>query len=538
MEKLPEIATKISAVTVYRDGARVERNGTITLEPGVHRLRVPKLTQFLDKESVRVQGRGHASIISFDTVDTTVEVTGFTKLDDLVKRKEELERQKQQIERELSRISEREKYFMQVLEKSAVEFSRWIPAGESDVAQISALETLTTSQLKKLAKTRAGIQDKLEAQQKELAIVKREITKLRRTVQQYEVTNTILLNVEVEKAGKCDFNITYFVRRAAWMPSYDIDLKEVEAQVTMFSVVRNNTLEDWEDVRLTVSTASSRPAIITEPHPYLLREYVPPPPAKPTAGARRAPAREKSEDTGAVDDEVDLLSKVAEEAAPAEVPPPVMAQTTATAVEVGGVFVFVLPEPVKIPADGEPHQFRTSQTKLATERKYFWNATDFAEAIEVTTVENGDSVMLPGKAKVYSGEDYLGETVLKVIAPHEKVDVGTRFTYDLKVKKKLVGKGAEKSGLTRGKVSREYRYELVITSFRKKLSLIKVMDRIPHSDSEIIKVGDRKISPKPDKDQLGVLTWDLEIPAEGEVKIAYRFDVEFPRGTQIVPPLP
>ncbi len=540
MEKLPEIKTKITAVTVYRDGARVERSGSITLQPGVHKLGVPKLTQFLDKESVRVKGRGYASIISFDTVDTTVETTGFAKLDKLVKQKEELETQKQQIERELSRISNREKFFAQVLEKSAAEFSRWIPAGESDTAQISTLETLTTTQLEKLANTRLQVQDKLEATQKELAIINREITKFRRTVQQYEVTNTILLNVEAEKAGKCEFNITYFVRRALWVPSYDIDLKEEEAEITMYSVVRNNTLEDWNDVRLTVSTASSRPATITEPHPYLLREYVPPPPT-PAAGAtrvRRRLAKEKAE-SGAADEGEELLAGMGDRPALAPTaPPPEMDQATATAVEVGGVFVFVLPEPVKIPADGEPHQFRTSHTKLSAERRYFWNATDFAEAIEVTTVENGDSIMLPGKAKVYSGDDYLGETVLKVIAPHEKVDVGTRFTYDLKVEKKLVGKGAEKSGLTRGKVSREYRYELVIKSFRKKLSPIKIMDRIPHSDSEIIKVGDRKITPKPNKDQLGVLTWELEIPAEGEEKITYRFDVEFPRGTRIVPPLP
>ncbi len=538
MEKLPEISTKITAVTVYRDGARVERSGTITLQPGVHKLSVPKLTQFLDKESVRVKGRGHASIVSFDTVDTTVETTGFSKLDNLVKQKETLEIQKQQIERELSRISEREQFFAQVLEKSAVEFSRWIPAGESDVTQISTLETLTTTQLEKLAKTRLQVQDKLEATQKELAIVNREITKFRRKVKQYEVTNTIILNVEAEKAGKCEFNITYFVRRAAWVPSYDIDLKEEEADITMFSVVRNNTLEDWNGVRLTVSTASSRPATITEPHPYLLREYTPPPPAKPKAVGRRRMAKEEATG-GAADEGEELLAEIDDMPTPAlAAPAPEMEQTTATAVEVGGVFVFVLPEPVKIPADGEPHQFRTSQTKLAAERKYFWNATEFAEAIEVTTVENGDSIMLPGKAKVYSGEDYLGETVLKVIAPHEKVDVGTRFTYDIKVEKKLVGKGAEKSGLTRGKVSREYRYQLVVKSYRKKMSPIKIMDRIPHSDSEIIKVGDRKISPKPDKDQLGVLTWELEIPAEGEEKITYRFDVEFPRGTRIVPPLP
>jgi len=64
------------------------------------------------------------------------------------------------------------------------------------------------------------------------------------------------------------------------------------------------------------------------------------------------------------------------------------------------------------------------------------------------------------------------------------------------------------------------------------------MDRIPHSDSEIIKVEDRKFKPEPTKDELGVLTWEFEIPAEGETKITYTFQVEYPRGQIIHPPLP
>jgi uncharacterized protein (TIGR02231 family) len=540
IEDLPKIETKITAVTVYRDGARIERTGAITLKPGTHKLRIPDLTRFLDKESVRVSGRGHASILSFDTVDTTVEASGYEKLDSLLKRKQDLEKKRAALNQTLARISARETYFSQILLNSAAEFSRWIPAGECGVDQVTSLDTLTTTNLAKLEKERIKAQTELKALEKEIAIATREIEKFRRSIQQYEVTHTIILNIDAQKAGKAQFNITYFVRRASWAPTYDIDLKEDAAEITTFTVVINNSLEDWDNVKLTVSTASSRPAVISEPNPLLLQVYTPSVTRRPATGARakmdrRRPTEEErgEGDVGGIAD--GLFTTVTEQPA---VPPPEMDQATATAVETGGVHVFILPEAVKVPADGEPHAFRISHTKLSAERKYFWNAVDFAEVIEVTQIKNEDTVLLPGRAKVYSGEDYIGESVLKVVAPREEFDVGTRFTYDLKVEKKLVEKSAEKSGFTRGKVSREYSYELSIKSFRKSPSPIKVMDRIPHSDSEKIKVDDKRMTPKPTQTRLGILTWEIDIPAGGEEKITYEYEVEYPKEIRIHPPLP
>ncbi|MFX1475561.1 MAG: mucoidy inhibitor MuiA family protein [Promethearchaeota archaeon] len=541
IEDLPKIETKITAVTVYRDGARIERSGAITLKPGTHKLRIPDLTRFLDKESVRVSGRGHASILSFDTVDSTVEVSGYEKLDSLVKRKQDLEKKRAEINQTLARIGARENYFSQILSHSAAEFSRWIPAGECAVDQVTSLDTLTTTNLAKLEKERIKAQTELRALEKEIAIATREIEKFRRSVQQYEVTNTIILNIDAQKAGKAQFNVTYFVRRASWAPTYDIDLKEDAADITTFTVVINNSLEDWDNVKLTVSTASSRPAVISEPHPLLLRVYTPRATGRSAAsGAKfkmdRRIATEEERREGYVGGAAGEVTTTAMDQPTA--PPPEMDLTTATAVETGGVHVFILPEAVKVPADGEPHAFRISHTKLPAERKYFWNAVDFAEVIEVTQIKNGDTVLLPGRAKVYSGEDYIGESVLKVVAPHEEFDVGTRFTYDLKVEKKLVEKGAEKSGFTGGKVAREYSYELAIKNYRKSPSPIKVMDRIPHSDSEKIKVDEKRITPKPTETRLGILTWEIDIPAGGEEKITYEYEVEYPREIRIHPPLP
>ncbi|MFX0167923.1 MAG: mucoidy inhibitor MuiA family protein [Candidatus Hodarchaeota archaeon] len=536
MTKLPELKTKINAVTIYRDGAKIERKGSLELQPGLHKLQISNLTRYLDAESVRVSGRGNATILSFDTIDTTVEVSGYDKLDTLLKQREDLEKNRRQIQSELERINKRMAFYSQVLEGSAGEFSRWIPAGESEVDRLSSLEILVTKQLDQLYKTQMKLHDDLEKLQKEIAIVTREIDKFRSEVRQYEITHSVFINVEAHKPGKCEFKLSYFVSRAAWSPTYDFILSEDTTDMTMYTVVHNNTQEDWENVQLTVSTASRRPATITNPSPYLIQVYAPPPP-RPAAPTMRKEMARVTAAAGATKDEdyaeaeeLDLL----EEPLPEMAPPPVVA----TSVEIGGVFVFVLPDKVKVPSDGEPHAFRTSYSKMKSDRKFFWNAVDFAEAVEVTTIENGVTVLLPGKARVYSGDEYLGETHLELIAPNEKVDVGMRFTYDLKVEKKLVEKSTEKKGLIKGNIARDYTYALTVKNYRKKMSPIKVMDRTPHSDSEVIKVQDRKFRPEPQKDELGVLTWELEVPPEGEAKITYSFQVEYPRGRTITPPLP
>lgn len=534
--KIPTLNTKIKAVTIYRNGAKIERTGTIEIKPGTHKLEIANLTRFLDKESVRVSGKGHATIVSFDAVDTTVEVTGYTKLDTLIKKREELQKQQVRTQSEQERIAQRMGFYSQVLENSAGEFSRWIPAGESNVDQLSSLETLVTTQLDKLHKLQIKLTEQLEKVQKEIAIVSREIDKFRREVNQYEITHSILVNVEAHKLGKCEFNISYFVNNAYWAPTYDFVLSEDTTDVTMYTVVQNNTQEDWDKVNLTVSTASRRPATITEPSPYFIQIYTPPPPRPAMRMARKEKMMAPATSGASVDDayEAEELAAMPEEPLPDMAPPPI----TATAMEVGGVHVFVLPDPVKVVADGEPHAFPTSQLKLEADREFFWNAVDFAEAIEVTNVKNGDSVLLPGKTRIYYQDEYLGETHLDLVAPNEAVDVGMRFSYDLKVEKKLVEKSTEKRGLLKGNVARDYVYELTVKNYRKKMSTIKVMDRIPHSDSEIIKVEDRKFTPVPAKDELGILTWELEVPTEGEKKIKYSFKVEYPRGEIITPPLP
>src|SRR2546430_16056700 len=49
----------ITAVTVFTDGARVQRTGTVSLEPGLRPVVIGGLPAGIDPASVRVAARGH-----------------------------------------------------------------------------------------------------------------------------------------------------------------------------------------------------------------------------------------------------------------------------------------------------------------------------------------------------------------------------------------------------------------------------------------------------------------------------------------------
>jgi len=232
-------------------------------------------------------------------------VSGYSKLADLVKKREDLQKQLTKHQSELERVTRRMGFYTQVLDNSAPEFSRWIPAGESDVDRLSSLEALVTTQHDNLHKLQIKLRDDIERVQKEIAILNREIDKFRSEVNQYEITNSVLVNVEAHKLGKCEFTLSYFVGNAYWEPTYDFVLSEETTDVTMYTVVQNNTQEDWDKVNLTVSTASRRTAAISEPSPYYISVYAPPPPR-----ARRAMAKEMKmaapAASGAARDEAEL----------------------------------------------------------------------------------------------------------------------------------------------------------------------------------------------------------------------------------------
>ncbi len=195
-----------------------------------------------------------------------------------------------------------------------------------------------------------------------------------------------------------------------------------------------------------------------------------------------------------------------------------------------GVVTFKLPSKLTIKQGSFRNNIYLLELALDSKAEYFYS-TDNAKLIVQNVIKNGDMQFLPGQAKIYVGDDYIGETSMNAVLPGEEFTMGTREAHDLKVEKKLVDRSTDKGGLAKGKVVKYYSYEIaveILSDTARKNELV-LFDRMPFSDSELVKVsGPTGLQYQPDETKLGVMKFRLKLAdAEKKFKIAYKYEVSY-----------
>ncbi len=510
--------SEIDSVTIFRDGARVTRIAKEALQPGTHVLTFEVLTPYIDTNSVRVKGKGKGSLSNINVYPLWRELLAEGDMVTLLTRKEELERQKDEIQEEIEFYQKRVNQFTKIIDRFAVTFPKFYSAGESNINALTELDSLASDKILELRKTVRDKAKKLKEVNDELEIVLNNIQKYSKT----ETEQIYVVEVTLDAAQSSEFTveITYQTGGAVWTPVYDVNIESENATIRTNAAIRNRTKEDWNDVQLTVSTATSKPAVIIDPTPYYIDIYRPVPVtsarAKKSLGAAAMPRDEmkaREAETGAYAPEVEEAELVETFATPE--------------VSLSGIQIYNVPGRVSIPADNAEHPIVLTESTFSSERLYYWYSDAGGEVIALDEITNGEGVLLPGRMKVFASGEYMGESSIGLISPSEKFKLGARFTYDAKVEKKLVAREANKAGITKGKLRNEYQYQIKVNNYSKNKIKMELLDRIPHSLSPEIEVKINSIKPQPEKEELGILRWKLELAPEEEFKMNYEYNVEW-----------
>ncbi|MFX1519536.1 MAG: mucoidy inhibitor MuiA family protein [Promethearchaeota archaeon] len=532
-----ELDCPIVEVTVYRSEVDIKRTGKIHLSIGLQKVIVPNVSSKLNQDSIRVNGRGFGSILSTDIKSKLGERTKNPEIISLLDELEKLYLEKATLEAEKTALEQKKEGLLSLWNKTTHEevahFLRRWAMGKIDIEKLKTLETHVfqdfSTKLLGLNNKLKKLQEKIDDKTEQLELLNA------REREQTERLYDVIINVDVEQESDFEFDITYRIYDSYWHPTYDITLESESAKVEQFVLVRNSTFESWNNTYVTLSTVSTSVTSIQDPEPYYLylgTPYV----AKPAKSARRDrfEAEKKVADIDAMDD---ALAGAPFEEEPARMPPPApdLKVVEAELRSEGEVQVFKLPERVTIPPDGEPHGFLAQIYELSFKREFYWDAYLSNEVIELLKIKNGDVTLLPGRAKVFEGSDFIGATNLPKIAPSEEFDAGARVSPTIKAEKKLMEREVEKTGLVGKKSTRYYKYQLKIENLREQNSLITVYDRIPKSQSEEVEVEIKSMKPEPKEKRLGIHKWEIEVPAKSKFFIEYDFVVEFPRGQSVYP---
>ncbi len=534
------LESKIDNVIVYQSGCQLTLVGSINLTEGEQLITITNLPENLDKESVRVKGIGNGKIINIIVEFNSRREYKKEEHKKLQEEREKLEKTIKKSEKELFRVNEQITKFKSTED---IFYDGWAKAfafGETSLNNFVEFDEKINETIKTQANLADSLEERIKTLKKELRVILNKMSNLG-PIEEVHNFYEVVLNLQVLKEGVFNIEIRYTLKNCWWQPFYDVELSEENiAKFTMMANVHNRTGLDWDDVELEISTASLKPIALIRPNPMILQEYIPYiAPKGKFEGKKRAKKDMKEKEVELEDLMMDEGECEEDYDMPCEEPEP-EPEIEASYAEVSdsiGVQSFKIPDRLDIPSDKNPHPVNLTVLKLETEKKYYWSSAAPENVIIIDTLVNKDLLLLPGNVKIYFMEEFLGETSIDLIAPKEKFKLGTRVTYDLKIDKKLIDRSKAKKAI-KGKLKNNYEYKIVIKNLNDVTDELTVLDRIPHSNSESIKVVVEGMIPEPNKKQLGVLKWKMNLKGVKEKVIKYKYFVEYKKGINITPSLP
>jgi uncharacterized protein (TIGR02231 family) len=526
MAEQNKLDAQVAEVTVFRDGARVVRRGTVTLEAGTRTVVLPTLASTVDPASVRVVARGAGMALRDVEVHRDFRVAPLRV--DTAQLRADVERCRealQALEDEDATEQARLGFLGHLSEAAATSFARAVSFGRAEHGEFARMADELAGGTGAALARRREISGRRRAAERELEAAAERLATGEagppRPVEIVEVRATLEVKGRVEAA----LEVSYHVSGASWQPLYDLRLDGERLAVSYLAEVTQRSGEDWPPVELALSTTRrGRHRSVPELRPWFIGRLIPVPPGMSAHAVRRAhapgvAAAATPEPLSAGPQSPRFEAEHIPEAPPLVTHPE----------ESGAALVYRVPTLMPVPSDGAPHKTTVARFELDAALDHLTIPKLAPEAYLRATVTNSSPLLLlPGPASVFHDVEYVGATDLGTVAPGEEFELHLGVDDRIRVERLLRRKSTGKAVIG-GTRSVEVAYEITVENHRDKPVRITVQDQIPTSRDGEVKVKLRESSPKAvEQEDLGQLTWKLGLEPGGKSAIRLAFTVEHP----------
>jgi len=255
--------TVIKEVTVYLSGARVTAESVVTLPAGVSEVRLTGLSPQIDQNSIQVSGLKNVSVLSINyTVNNVAKKLDSEKITALEAQLAALSRDYAQIQNIIKGLSNEESLMTNNIKIK----------GDDQNLTVEQIAAYSKYYRERITAIQTEIYDnniKAQKLQKQVNDINSELYKLKGGSN--EQRGEILLKLDAQGAAGITLVTKYNVSSAGWFALYDIKTEGIKAPLDIFynAHVYQNTGENWDDVKITLSTGdpnanSLKPAV--QPH--------------------------------------------------------------------------------------------------------------------------------------------------------------------------------------------------------------------------------------------------------------------------------
>ncbi len=524
----------IDEVVVFSNQAHVKRKAKAKTTEGMNRLRFELNAFSVDGDSVQSNVFGEGEVLSVQYREIPTKEAPQKQVRDLEKKLKSLERKKQIITEKKEVLGKQGKFLDSFIDFARVEIPRELKTSIPATTKLEKTLEFLDSSYGNLSEKNKELDFKQEDLEVDIELVKRELKSLNRAGDGTSKVVEILFHAYQDQ--EISITTSYITYYASWEPVYkvDIPLDLSGVTLTMFSLITQQTGEDWERVRLSVSNVVPvRGTSLPGAEPWYLElpryaEYedmadmaaVPMAAASARVSKKSAPPPPEPEAASMEPDEDTEAGFAA--AAKTELPT---------------AFEYQLPQTLTINSSDQETILPLFARPL--EGEFFHYAVPRLQPMVFLVCKAApDKEMLAGALNVYFGGRFVGCTILDEKKPGEDfllnlgVERGVTVNRDLtrdKVKETFLGK------FERHTVSRKLAYKTVVENLKEEPVEVMLLDSLPVSTTDKIEVKSLEAKPKPTardyQDREGVLMWKLKIEGKQTAEVRTGALIQYPKET-------
>ncbi len=530
------VKSTVKNVTVFLQGAQVYRNAYINLSPGITDLVFENVSPYINPQSIQAGGKGNFIILEVkhdikypeppkeDANALPKEIVREIKLiedslqeqsfiaDELNTKKFDLNLEKDMILKNKLTRGEGKSDSLPMLIDAMEFFRKKLTDIDVQVSKIKREEY-------KIAQDKNRMNERLE----QLYAYKND----KEPVKKYEPIHRVIVTVSADESASGSIDINYIVSGAGWTPSYDLRSGSTAApvQLTYKANVYQNTGEEWDDIKLKLSTSNPnrsniKPVLPTWFVNYYYQTYNGVTISNEVKAMSKMPAMYDD-----VNYDMDEFKK--REDMVAELPLAQSSSNYAQMVETMTNVEFDIKLPYSIPSDGTTHLVAVKSSDLPASYYHYLVPKLESEAFLIAKVTGWEEMnLLPGKANIFYEGTYVGETMLNAALLSDTMELALGRDHGITITRtKLPDK--ERNKPLGNDVEKTVTYELKMKNNKSNTLTLVVEDHIPVSQNEDIKVEMKDVGKAEYNDKTGLLKWNTSIGSKENKTLAFTYTITY-----------
>ena len=523
-----KLTAPINRVTVFSNGAQVERSKTLQVVAGEQVVTFTGMSPYMDYESMQVKAKGRLTVlgVSHRTAhpDSAAHARKLHEAEDVVKA----------VERRIQQVKDEQEMLAAQLELVKGNCSVAGRTVATPLANIKELNNYYAQEVLQLKKRNQELDEQLQKLNDELKRKRSQKDSIARV--SISTVTEIVVKLNAQQAGRADFNISYYVRNAGWYPSYDVRSNSTKEplQLSYKANIYQNTKEEWKNIPLTLSSANpNRSNVAPELGTYWLdfeREIV----YSRATGSRRvmkSVERNVMPVDEALQGRIAGLDIVAEEGdlGASEVIENVQQQAMFG-------YEFEIKHPLTLP--NTPRSGATAieigRYDLAAQYEYRGYPKIDKEAFLMADATDWQRLnLLPGEANVYFDNSFVGKSRLDPMAATDTLHFSLGRDQSISMKRTKVNEKSQRRFFGSNQ-EQTVTWRITVKNTRQDAVSLTIFDQTPIARNADINVTVEELSGGQRDNHTGIVRWPMQLNPSEQRELILQYKVKYPKSKRLI----